>query len=110
VRDRTIAMMQDMKMGDVRDFRNFIGAVIDKKAFASISEYLDTPARTRRSCRAAADDERGLLHRADADADRRPGYPADVRGDLRAGADALRLSRREVAETLGWWIRRRRMR
>jgi 1-pyrroline-5-carboxylate dehydrogenase len=41
VRDRTIAMMKEMKMGDVRDFRNFMGAVIDKKAFAKISEYLD---------------------------------------------------------------------
>jgi 1-pyrroline-5-carboxylate dehydrogenase len=41
VRDRTIAMMKDMKIGDVRDFRNFMGAVIDKKAFSKISEYLD---------------------------------------------------------------------
>ncbi|MGB2715927.1 MAG: L-glutamate gamma-semialdehyde dehydrogenase [Vicinamibacterales bacterium] len=41
VKDRTIAMMKDMKMGDVQDFRNFMGAVIDKKAFAKISEYLD---------------------------------------------------------------------
>jgi 1-pyrroline-5-carboxylate dehydrogenase len=41
VRDRSIAMMKDMKMGDVRDFRNFIGAVIDKKAFTKISGYLD---------------------------------------------------------------------
>jgi 1-pyrroline-5-carboxylate dehydrogenase len=41
VRDRTIAMMKDMRMGDVRDFRNFMGAVIDKKAFAKIGEYLD---------------------------------------------------------------------
>jgi 1-pyrroline-5-carboxylate dehydrogenase len=41
VRDRTIAMMKDIKVGDVRDFRNFMGAVIDKKAFARISEYLD---------------------------------------------------------------------
>ncbi len=38
VRDRTIAMMKDIKMGDVRDFRNFMGAVIDKKAFTRISE------------------------------------------------------------------------
>ena len=28
-------------MGDVRDFRNFMGAVIDKKAFTRISGYLD---------------------------------------------------------------------
>jgi 1-pyrroline-5-carboxylate dehydrogenase len=41
VRDQTIAMMQDIRMGDVRDFRNFMGAVIDKKAHAKISEYLD---------------------------------------------------------------------
>jgi 1-pyrroline-5-carboxylate dehydrogenase len=41
VRDRTIAMMKDMKIGDVRDFRNFMGAVIDKKAFSKIGEYLD---------------------------------------------------------------------
>jgi 1-pyrroline-5-carboxylate dehydrogenase len=33
-------MIADIKMGDVADFRNFMGAVIDKKAFASISEYL----------------------------------------------------------------------
>ena len=41
VRDRAIAIMRDMKMGDVRDFRNFVGAVIDKKAFTKIGEYLD---------------------------------------------------------------------
>jgi 1-pyrroline-5-carboxylate dehydrogenase len=41
VRDRTIAIMKELKMGDVRDFRNFLGAVIDKKAFTRISEYLD---------------------------------------------------------------------
>jgi 1-pyrroline-5-carboxylate dehydrogenase len=41
VRDRTIAMMKDIRMGDVRDFRNFMGAVIDEKAFSRISEYLD---------------------------------------------------------------------
>ena len=34
-------MMKDIKVGDVRDFRNFMGAVIDKKAFARISDYLD---------------------------------------------------------------------
>jgi 1-pyrroline-5-carboxylate dehydrogenase len=41
VRDRAVAMMQEIKMGDVRDFRNFMGAVIDEKAFSKISEYLD---------------------------------------------------------------------
>ena len=41
VRDRTIAIMKEIKVGDVRDFRNFMGAVIDKKAFTRISGYLD---------------------------------------------------------------------
>jgi 1-pyrroline-5-carboxylate dehydrogenase len=41
VRDRTVALMKDIKMGDVTDFRNFMGAVIDKKAFTKIGEYLD---------------------------------------------------------------------
>src|SRR3954463_9656765 len=41
VRDRLVAMMKEFKVGDVRDFRNFMGAVIDKKAFSKISEYLD---------------------------------------------------------------------
>src|SRR6185369_11490362 len=41
VRDRTVAMMDEIRMGDVRDFRNFVGAVIDEKSFKKISEYLD---------------------------------------------------------------------
>src|SRR5512138_2758890 len=41
VRDRAIAIMKDMKMGDPRDFRNFVGAVIDKKAFTAIVGYLE---------------------------------------------------------------------
>jgi len=40
VRDRVVAMMRDMKMGDVADFRTFLGAVIDRKAFDRISGYL----------------------------------------------------------------------
>lgn len=41
VRDKTIGIMRDFKQGDVRDFRNFVSAVIDKKAFTKISGYLD---------------------------------------------------------------------
>jgi 1-pyrroline-5-carboxylate dehydrogenase len=40
VRDRVLAMLAEVKVGDVQDFRNFMGAVIDKKAFESISAYL----------------------------------------------------------------------
>ena len=41
VRDRAVAMMREIAMGDVRDFRNFMSAVIDKKAFTKISGYID---------------------------------------------------------------------
>ncbi len=41
VRDRIVGMIQDIKMGDPRDFQNFMGAVIDQKAFDGISAYLD---------------------------------------------------------------------
>src|SRR5687767_13194578 len=40
VRDRTVAIMQDIKMGDPSDFTNFMGAVIDKRAFEKIGEYV----------------------------------------------------------------------
>ena len=46
VRDRTIAMMRELKMGDPRDFRNFLSAVIDRKAFDRISSYLDEGKKT----------------------------------------------------------------
>lgn len=41
VRDRVVAMIADLRMGDVADFRNFMGAVIDQKAFARLKGYLD---------------------------------------------------------------------
>jgi 1-pyrroline-5-carboxylate dehydrogenase len=41
IRDRMVAMMKDIKVGDVRDFRNFMGAVIDKKSFDKICGYIE---------------------------------------------------------------------
>ena len=48
VRDRTVAIMKEIRMGDVRDFRNFMGAVIDKKAFTRISNYLEDAKKNAR--------------------------------------------------------------
>jgi 1-pyrroline-5-carboxylate dehydrogenase len=45
VRDRMVGMIDEIRMGDVTDFRNFIGAVIDEKAFTKISGYLDDARR-----------------------------------------------------------------
>ena len=41
VRDRLVAMMRDMHVGDPTDFRTFMGAVIDRRAFARITGYID---------------------------------------------------------------------
>ena len=41
VRDRITGMMDEMRMGDPMDFRNFVGAVIDERSFKKISGYLD---------------------------------------------------------------------
>jgi 1-pyrroline-5-carboxylate dehydrogenase len=41
VRDRVVGMMREIKVGDVADFRTFMGAVIDRKSFEKISGYLD---------------------------------------------------------------------
>ncbi len=41
VRDRIVGMIDEIAMGDVCDFRNFMGAVIDKRAFDKISSYIE---------------------------------------------------------------------
>jgi 1-pyrroline-5-carboxylate dehydrogenase len=41
VRDRAVAMIAGLKVGDPQDFRNFMGAVIDRRAFDKISEYIE---------------------------------------------------------------------
>jgi 1-pyrroline-5-carboxylate dehydrogenase len=41
VRDRVVGMIEDIRMGDVADFRNFMGAVIDARAFGRIREHLE---------------------------------------------------------------------
>jgi 1-pyrroline-5-carboxylate dehydrogenase len=41
IKERTLAMMADIKIGDVSDFRNFMSAVIDEKSFTKIGGYLE---------------------------------------------------------------------
>jgi 1-pyrroline-5-carboxylate dehydrogenase len=41
VKDRLLDELQTVKMGDILDFSNFLGAVIDKAAFDSIVEYIE---------------------------------------------------------------------
>jgi len=42
MRDRLVATIDDIRVGNVADFSNFMGAVIDAKAFQKISRYIET--------------------------------------------------------------------
>jgi 1-pyrroline-5-carboxylate dehydrogenase len=41
LKDRWVAEVETLRMGDVADFGNFMGAVIDEPAFESITSYID---------------------------------------------------------------------
>jgi 1-pyrroline-5-carboxylate dehydrogenase len=64
VRDRAIEMIAEIRVGDVRDFRNFMGAVIDRKSFDKIRGYIEH-ARDAEGVEILAgggtDDERGFF-------------------------------------------------
>ncbi len=63
VRERLVALTASLKVGDVADFRNFMGAVIDDRAFARITGYF-----------AAAKDDASLRVLAGGSGDDREGY------------------------------------
>ncbi|MFO0676732.1 MAG: L-glutamate gamma-semialdehyde dehydrogenase [Polyangiaceae bacterium] len=52
VRDRAVAMIREIRMGDVADFRNFMGAVINERAWTRLDGW---------RARLAADDEARIL-------------------------------------------------
>ena len=41
LKDKLLATIRELKMGDVEDFTNFVNAIIDKAAFDSIVNYID---------------------------------------------------------------------
>ena len=40
VKEKAVALVKDMKMGSPEDFRNFVNAVIDERAFDKITNYI----------------------------------------------------------------------
>jgi 1-pyrroline-5-carboxylate dehydrogenase len=75
LRDRVVAMMRDIRMGDVRDFRTFMGAVIDRNSFSNISGYLDDARRHAVIVQGgAARDEKGFFVEPTLVETRDPGY------------------------------------
>ena len=109
LRERLEAQVAELKMGDVADFSNFMGAVIDGSSFKTQKEAIDEArasvegrGRRRRRLRRL----RGLLRRADRDPDRGSRLPDDAGGALRARGDDVRLRR----QALGRHTRARRRR
>lgn len=41
VKEKLVTMTEELKMGDVEDFTNFVGAVIDERSFTKIKGYID---------------------------------------------------------------------
>ncbi len=41
VKEKTLALLKPLKVGDVADFTNFMGAVIDEASFNKIASYID---------------------------------------------------------------------
>jgi 1-pyrroline-5-carboxylate dehydrogenase len=75
VRDRTVALMEDIRVGDVTDFRNFMGAVIDQRAFEKISEYVeDARANATILAGGTATEEEGYFIQPTLIETRDPGY------------------------------------
>jgi 1-pyrroline-5-carboxylate dehydrogenase len=66
VRSRVADMTEQARVGDVRDFRNFMGAVIDRPAFDRITKYIEE-ARASRQAEIVAggghDDRQGFFIR-----------------------------------------------
>jgi 1-pyrroline-5-carboxylate dehydrogenase len=46
MKDQLLSQVEGLQMGDVTDFRNFMGAVIDKKAFEKITSYIGNARKT----------------------------------------------------------------
>jgi 1-pyrroline-5-carboxylate dehydrogenase len=72
---RVVGMMREMKIGDVSDFRTFMGAVIDRKSFTKISGYLDDARNNARIIQGGGvDDEVGFFIEPTLVETKDPGY------------------------------------
>lgn len=49
IKDHLIRKVEEIKVGDIADFQNFMGAVIDQKAFTKITGYIDRAREDRKT-------------------------------------------------------------
>ena len=95
LRERLVEEVGTIKMGDVSDFSNFMGAVIDAKSFARQREAIEH-ARANDSeviAGGGTDDTNGYFVEPTVIQTKDPARPTDERGVLRADRHDLRLPR-----------------
>ena len=86
-----------LPVGDVRDFGNFMGAVIDGNSFKTQATAIDEAKQNATIVAGGSyDDSRGLVRPPDGRRDRRPGLPADEGGAVRPRRDRVRLPEEAV--------------
>ena len=95
LRDRLAEQIAAIKVGDVSDFQNFMGAVIDSGSFATQKEAIEE-ARSHGDSEVLVggdyDDSEGFFVRPTVIETRDPGLPASAGRALRPGRHRLRLS------------------
>ncbi|HET9131053.1 MAG TPA: aldehyde dehydrogenase family protein, partial [Terriglobia bacterium] len=77
IRDRLVATINDIKVGDIADFSNFMGAVIDARAFRKISGYIEAARHSPEATILAGgsvDDTRGYFIRPTLIVTKNPAY------------------------------------
>ena len=106
VKERLVADVDTIKMGDPADFENFMGAVIDASAFKTHSEAIAEAksAGAEILTGGSTDDSEGYFVQPDRDRDRGQGLPPAARRAVRPDRDDVRLRR----EALGRHARARR--
>ena len=111
VRDRVVAMIEEIQMGDVRDFRNFMGAVIDEKRSTRSASTSTTRAQNAKILAGGeTDGERGLLHRADARRDEAPATACCARRSSGRSSRPTSTTTRSGRRRSRWSTARRRTR
>ena len=98
-RSSSLSQVGELKYGDVSDFSNFMGAVIDASSFATQKEAIEEAKADAKSEVVVGGELRrlrGLLRRADGHRHRGPRLQAPARRALRPGRHDLRLPGREL--------------
>jgi 1-pyrroline-5-carboxylate dehydrogenase len=104
LRDRLADTIDTIRMGDIADFGNFMGAVIDAKAFEKIAGYIDAAKQSSDATIIKGgdkDDSVGYFIKPVLLQAKKPDYRTMTEGNLRPGGDRLRVSRKGMAGDAG---------